>query len=71
MEIRSPRTTEATSRRSDSIAGSPAAIVIAIGFIESHAIANADCAIIATTGHATGDGCQHEPDHCAHCPTLH
>jgi hypothetical protein len=69
--IRSSTTIVTASWQADSVAGSPAAIVIAKRLIEAHIVADAGATIVAAAGHAADKRCERYQDQCAPRPTIH
>jgi hypothetical protein len=63
--IRSP-SVEAASRRADSVARSPAAIVIATDVVEVHAVADIDSTVIAAASHAARNSRDQQRDQSAY-----
>jgi len=64
-------TVEAASGRTDSIAWSPAAVLVPKWLIEIYAIAHVDPAVVATAGHTAGNCRKHDYQQSAHPPALH
>jgi hypothetical protein len=62
---------EAASRRTDSIAWSPAPILVPKGLIEVYAIAYFRSAIVAATSHAAGNRRRHNYHQSEHRATVH
>ncbi len=72
-----PAAVEAAARGADSIAWSPAAVLVPEWLIESYVIADIDSAIVAAVSHAAGNyhapgNCRkHDYHQCAHRTLLH
>ena len=76
MPIASPAAIVAAARRTDAIAGAPAAILVAIRLIEAYAIVHALAAIVAAPDDTSCqcDSCQcrrDDHDQRAHRATIH
>jgi hypothetical protein len=66
-----PAAVEATARRTDAIAWSPAPILIPKWLIEAYVIPHFGSAIVAATSHATGSRRKHDDHQSAHRAAVH
>jgi hypothetical protein len=77
VDIAAPAAVEAAARRPDSIAWSPAAVLVPEWLIEAYVIADIDSAIVASISHAaghcdaTGQCGKHDYRQSAHRTLLH